>query len=162
MDMKTMAGKLPAWLKKFRYPLLVLALGLVLMALPGIRTGQETTTPTAAQTRQEPDMALLLTDILGRIEGVGKVQVLLSVAAGEQVIYQTDTDANGIRKETVIITDSSRNEQALVSQVLPKEYRGAIVVCQGGDSPAVRLAVVEAVRRATGLGADCIAVLKMK
>lgn len=161
MDVKTMAGRLPMWLKKYRYPLLVLALGLALMALP---TGRSETKaieqPEASQAAA--DMAGRLTDILGKIEGVGRVQVLLSVSAGEQVIYQTDTDANGIRKETVIITDSDRNEQALVSQVMPQTYRGAIVVCQGGDSPGVRLAVVEAVRRATGLGADCIAVLKMK
>ena len=49
-----------------------------------------------------------------------------------------------------------------VQQVLPESYRGAIVVCQGADSPAVKLAIVEAVSRATGLGADSISVLKMK
>ena len=161
MGLKTMVGKVPAWVKRYRYPLLVLALGLVLMAVPGWSTRQEVTEPTV-QTEQQPDLTALLTEILGEIEGVGKVQVLLSVAVGEQVIYQTDTDGTGVRKETVIITDSERNQQALVSQVLPEAYRGAIVVCQGGDSPAVRLAVVEAVRRATGLGADCILVLKMK
>jgi stage III sporulation protein AG len=36
------------------------------------------------------------------------------------------------------------------------------VICQGAADPAVRLAVVEAVADATGLGADRISVLKMK
>ena len=67
-----------------------------------------------------------------------------------------------IRKETVILTDSERNQQPLVQQVLPPQYLGAVIVCQGAENAAVRLAVVEAVRNATGLGADKISVLKMK
>jgi hypothetical protein len=41
-------------------------------------------------------------------------------------------------------------------------YQGAVVLCQGAADAAVRLAVVEAVSKATGLGADKICVLKMK
>ena len=44
----------------------------------------------------------------------------------------------------------------------PAQYLGVIVVCEGADSPAVRLAIVEAVSDVTGLGADRISVLKMK
>ena len=39
---------------------------------------------------------------------------------------------------------------------------GAIIVCQGGDSPTVRLNIVEAVSNVTGIGSDRITVLKMK
>ena len=38
---------------------------------------------------------------------------------------------------------------------------GAAVVCQGADSVAVRLAVTEAMRCYTGLGADRIVIFKM-
>jgi hypothetical protein len=37
-----------------------------------------------------------------------------------------------------------------------------VIVCQGGDQPEVKLAVVEAVCDAVGLTADKISVLKMK
>jgi stage III sporulation protein AG len=83
-------------------------------------------------------------------------------------VYQTDEDIttsennSTVRKETVIITDSQRNESPLVLQVLPPEYMGAVIVCQGAENVQVRLAIVEAVCNATGLGADKIAVLKMK
>ena len=46
--------------------------------------------------------------------------------------------------------------------VLSPTYLGAVIVCQGGDSPTVKLAIVEAVSNATGLSADKITVLKMK
>jgi stage III sporulation protein AG len=62
----------------------------------------------------------------------------------------------------VIITDSDRAQQGLISQVLPPSYLGAVIVCQAGDQPEVKLAVVEAVCDAVGLTADKISVLKMK
>ena len=53
-------------------------------------------------------------------------------------------------------------ESGLIRQINPPAYLGAIVVCQGADNNTVRLAIVEAVSRATGLGADKISVLKMR
>ena len=50
----------------------------------------------------------------------------------------------------------------MVRQILSPEYLGAVVVCQGANDVQVRLAVVEAVSKVTGLGADKISVLKMK
>lgn len=163
MEIRNIAQKVPEWIKKYRYPILILAIGLVLMWLPG--KGEQTQAPSAsAPPAETQDLASELGAILGKIEGAGKVQVMLTVAAGKTTIYQMDEDDTGtaIRKDTVIITDSNRNQQALIQQVLPESYRGAIIVCQGADSPSVKLAIVEAVSRATGLGADNISVLKMK
>ena len=39
---------------------------------------------------------------------------------------------------------------------------GCVVVCEGADSPAVRLEVTNAVAAYTGLGSDKISVIKMK
>jgi len=39
---------------------------------------------------------------------------------------------------------------------------GAVIVCQGADDPQVRLSIVDAVSKVTGLGSDKISVLKMK
>jgi stage III sporulation protein AG len=36
------------------------------------------------------------------------------------------------------------------------------VVCQGADDPVVKLLIVDAVSKVTGLGADKISVMKMK
>ena len=83
---------------------------------------------------------------------------MLTEASGEEIIYQTD----GERADTVLVTDESRREQGLVRTRQPPVYRGAIVVCTGADSAAVRLAIVEAVANVTGLGADKITVLKME
>lgn len=140
------------WVRKYRYVLLVLAAGILLMLLPD---RQETVQapvpePTAADTEAR------LEQILSRIEGAGEVAVMLTEACAEEVLYQTDGE------DTVLVTDSSRNEQGLVRTRHPPVYQGAIVVCTGAGSPAVRLAVVEAVSNITGLGSDKITVLKME
>ena len=109
-------------------------------------------------------MAALLT----QIEGVGKVEVMLTIASGEETVFQTDqdismgNDTQSTRQETVMTTDTQRNQTGLIKQINPARYLGAVIVCQGADSPSVRFAVVDAVSKATGLGSDRISVLKMK
>ena len=117
---------------------------------------------------QHPDTGQRLAQILAQIEGVGKVNVMLTVAESEKTLYQSDEDvttgdnSSSVRQETILINDSDRNQQALITQVISPKYQGAVIVCQGADIPIVKWAVVEAVSKATGLGADQISVLKMK
>lgn len=149
-------------LKRYRYGVLVLLIGLGLMLLP---TAQKQSAPVAAD-REEASMpaAEELEQILGHIQGVGKVKVLLTQAAGEITVYQKNMDqgSDSLREDTVLITDGSRQEQGLIRQVLPPQYQGAVIVCQGGDRASVRLDIIEAVSALTGLTSDKIRVLKMK
>lgn len=170
MDWVMIRQKVIGACKKYRYAILVLVLGLILLMIPG-RTSQKTETTEQPKIQQtdthKGDITESLRNILCRIQGVGDVQILLTTAAGEKTIYQTDNDITGgenatSRLETVIITNGNREESGLVQQIIPESYMGAIVVCQGADSPAVRLAVVEAVTKVTGLGSDRVCVLKMK
>lgn len=168
MDNIALGRKIGSILKKYRYAIAVLALGVILMLLPTGKSRQaQKTEPVPAATTAEETLDSRLEAILSQIQGAGKVQVLLSVAQGERTVYQTDGDVTGgetgsSRTDTVIVTDSQRTQSGLIQQVLPPTYLGAIIVCQGADSPAVRLAIVEAVSGITGLGADRISVLKMK
>lgn len=168
MDRLVWKDKSLAFLKKYRYALLVLLLGLALMCLPE-SDRDEASQPVISDTPQPTDtVEERLEDILSQIEGAGKVQVLLTRQTGERYIYQTDddtsinSDSSSSRQDTVIITDSDRAQQGLICRIDPPLYLGAVIVCQGGDRASVRLAIVEAVTNATGLGADKITVLKMK
>ncbi len=167
MDIKKWSKQIPQWVNKYRYPIVILLVGLVLLMIPGRGESEAKVEKNTVEAHQ-PDMAQQLTQILGQIEGVGKVKIMLTVAAGETILYHSDQDVNSgegtssVRRETVIIADSDRNQQPLITQVLPPKYQGAVVVCQGADVPAVKWAIVEAVSKATGLGADQISVLKMK
>lgn len=165
MELTQYMGKIRELAKKYRYPLIVVMIGLVLMWLPEMFSSKDfpQTVPSVSE-QDNIDISSELAQILSQIEGVGKVKVMLTVSAGTSTIYQTDDDIGDttVRKDTVIITDSDRNDGALIVQVLPEEYRGAIIVCQGGDKASVKLAVMEAVAKVTGLDPACISVLKMK
>ena len=150
---------------KYKYPILVALVGLGLMLLP---SEQEPTEPVEPSRAVERSLEEKLEALLGRIEGAGQVSVLLTEKEGSQTLYQTDSqtdaDESGSRRtdDTVLIEDENRTESGLVRQTLGPVYRGAVVLCQGADDPSVKLAVVEAVRCVTGLGADQISVQKMK
>ena len=93
---------------------------------------------------------------------------MLTIAQGERILYQTDStytqgeNSTDTRTQTILVTDSQRNETGLIHQKNPPVYQGAIVLAEGADHPSVKLAIVEAVMDVTGLGADKISVLKMK
>ena len=150
---------------KYKYPILVVLVGLGLMLLP---SEQEPTEPAEPPRAVECSLEEKLEALLGRIEGAGQVSVLLTEKEGSQTLYQTDSqtdaDESGSRRtdDTVLIEDENRTESGLVRQTLGPVYRGAVILCQGADDPTVKLAVVEAVRCVTGLGADQISVQNMK
>lgn len=154
---------------KYIYVLLILALGIILMLLPTPeKNDAKVPAATAPAYSEVNSLQEQLSALLSKMDGAGKVQVLLTEAAGQTTTYQTDSDtsnsenAESIRNDTVILTDSSRSQTGLVCRVDPPKYLGAVILCQGADKSSVRLAVTEAVSHATGLGFNSITVLKMK
>lgn len=153
--------------QKYKYVGLILLVGILLMAWPERTPApvQEVHTSIDASKQNEAER---IEAILGQIAGVGKVSVLLTEAAGAETIYQVNedrsdsSDSESFRTETVIVSNADREEAGLIRTVTPPVYLGAIVVCQGGDIPAVKLAVVQAVSNVTGISSDRISVLKMK
>lgn len=165
MDRVSFGGKWKDILKKYRYVFFIILLGLLLLSIPEQKKNEavsEETIKPVISTEEE------LENILSQIDGAGDVKVLLTVAAGEEILYQTneENNTNGQgqteRKDTVVITGTDRIQQGLIRQVNPVEYLGAVIVCDGADRADVKLAIVDAVSKATGLGADKISVLKMK
>ncbi len=162
-------AKLRQILRKYRHALLVLLVGLGLMLLPSGSGGTTAQTPEPiVSPSTEDDLEARLESILGQISGAGEVMVLLTVKTGQEQLYQTDEQSNtsgdsaSHQSSTILVEDGNRQETGLVRRVDPPTYQGALIVCQGGDNPSVKLAIVEAVRCVTGLGADQITVVKMK
>lgn len=148
-------------LGKYRYAALILLIGLALMLIPGTPDNRE---PSPTEPSKETTISgeAELEAILSNIRGAGRVEVLLSYAAGERTVYQTDSDAGSQGHDTVIISDEDRKQSGLITQIVPPVYQGAIIVCQGAGDPSVRLSIVDAVSKYTGLGSNQIAVLEMK
>lgn len=169
MALNQIRDKAQMLLKKYKYAALVLMVGIVLINFP-FNIDKKTEAMPTEETVYAPDISLevKLSELLSKVDGAGKVEVMLTVASGEEVIYQLDENRSVADKSTsdnintVTVTDSERNQNGLIKQINPEEYKGAIILCHGANEPTVRLAIVEAVSRITGLGANCISILKMK
>lgn len=168
MDFTQLKAMKNLLVKRYSPFLLVLLLGVGLMLLPAKPSQRADAVPAAGTAEAEIDLQSELSRLLSNLSGAGSVQVLLTQKEGEQILYQCNENlsANDTSRsnstQTVMVTDNARNQSGLVRQVNPPTYLGAVVLCQGADSPTVRLAIVEAVSNATGLPTNRISVLKMK
>lgn len=169
MELTIIKEKIPQYLKKYKYAAIILIIGLMLMWLPSkLEKKENNNTTQSIQESEMNDDEQNLKDILSKIKGAGRVEVLLTRAVDSETQYQSNgnytSDESGENNTvtTVIVTDSSRNESGLVQRKIAPIYRGAVVVCDGAEDPAVRLALVEAVSKVTGLSTNHISVLKME
>lgn len=168
MDFTELKERISRVSRKYKYVWIVLLAGMVLMILPGKDAKSNSEVTQSTEITEDRNMEEKLEQILSYVKGAGRVKVMLAVERGESTLYQTDStysqDENHTdsRTQTILITDSSRNETGLIYQKNPPTYQGAIILAQGADDPKVRLAIVDAVMDVTDLGADKISVLKMQ
>lgn len=161
-DLTRMAGKLRALAEQHRLVLLVILAGLVLLLLPA---GEEATQPEPQQTQNQFDLTALetrLAQALSRIDGAGEVTVVLTLEDGPRQVLAQDSREDQGETETVVINRGSSSQETVTVQELYPSYQGALLVCPGGDDPAVRLKLTEATSALTGLGADKISISKGK
>ena len=101
-------------------------------------------------------------EVLGKIDGVGKLRLMLTLQSGTRLTLAEDTqrDQDRTQRETVTLNRGSGNQEIVITNRFYPVYQGAVVVCQGADSSAVRLAITETVQALTGLPSDRIRVAK--
>lgn len=117
-----------------------------------------------------------LEGILSKIDGVGKVQVLITYSESSQIVAMYNENKNisvteetdsegGIR--TVETTDANKeiildgsNNPVTEKVVMPK-IEGAIIIAEGGGNEALKANIVKAVSAATGLATHKVQVFKM-
>ena len=154
---------------RYKYAALVVLIGAGLLLWPSGKGGTEAALRQQSSTEETQDIQVEMEDILGTISGVGQVKVMLTVDSdGERQLAQdTELTYSGSvespedysRRSETVLTDGE-GDGTVVTRTLYPTYRGALVVCQGGDRADVRLAVTEAVASLTGLSADRITVAK--
>ena len=168
MDINNIYKGISIKFQKYKYVGIVVVVGIVLMLLPNLSSGEKKSDILPETTEQAISIQQELEQILSQISGAGQVRIMLNEQVGEERIYQYNEDitvsdsATSTKNNIVTVADADRNENGLIKKINSPIYRGAIVLCQGADNPAVKLAVSEAVSKITGLGLDKIIVLKMK
>ncbi len=166
--------QIPAYFKnlfdRYKYILLVCVVGVVLMVWP---QESETTVERPICDAQGLSQGLegKIQTILEEMDGVGRARVLLTLENGEETQYaydrtdsenRTETGGSASRQTELVTVTESGGQTPVPVRTRAPEYRGAVVVCEGGGSAAVRLAVTQVIQSLTGLSADRIVISKMK
>lgn len=160
MELPKLKERLSLVFNKYKFVLLILIIGVVLILIPGKESENQPIMQINVEEKHiDQD---LLGALLSQIDGAGRVEVLLSIQDSETIHYQENTDISSpsSRSTTVTVTDAQRNETGLINKTIAPTYRGAIIVCDGADDPVVQLALIEAVSHITGLRTNQISVLK--
>ena len=168
---KEWGGKVKTVAERYKFVLLVLLAGVVLLLWPTGEPSDQSGTGTTQTQEVDYDVEVLeekLSRTLSKVEGAGTVEVVLSVQSGPRQILARDSDRetgegeSHSQETTVILSRGSGVEDTVTVQQLSPQFRGALVVCSGGGDPSVRLALTEAVSALTGLGADKISICEGK
>ena len=168
MDRKIKAEGVQKIWNRYKFAVLVVMVGAGLLLWPsGKETSGTSVQPAAAE---QPDLQKEMEEILAKINGVGEVQVLLTaesdgerrLAQDTEISYSGSTAApeDYSRTSETVLVDGGGGNGPVVTKTQYPTYRGALVVCQGGDRADVKLTVTEAVSALTGLTADRITVAK--
>lgn len=96
-----------------------------------------------------------LENILSKINGAGKVQVMVTLDNCFENVYATSYDTktqeddnktqSENQEEYVIVKKGSNNEECLVVKVYEPQVKGVAVVAEGADSVYVKRAITETV-----------------
>ena len=173
--------KLREWAEKSKIgitPLILLLLGFGFLLLPNIFSGIfgggeniEKNTDNNFEFLSWEDsylenMEKRLREILSQIEGVGRVDILITMESYGETVYAKDVRKSGdssktdITEQTVIIQGPDRSEQALIERELYPGIRGAVIVCDGADNPVTAAKIIETVKAVLGIPANKICVAK--
>lgn len=143
-----------AGMQRERIILLAGLCGAALLILPGmLSAGKKTAVPlpdAAAQTEQyRTSLEERLTSLLNGMEGVGHVQVMITVSSTAEQICAEEVKASqnerGRQQEaSVVITRNSGTESPVITKTVCPAVMGAAILCSGGEHAAVQ----ERVRRA--------------
>lgn len=138
------------------------------------QTGVELAVST--KTESENDLEKRLENILEKINGVGKVSVLITysesstvvpiynVNSSTSIIEEKDTSGGTRTTETEnnqkdVITDSSSN--IVTEKVIMPSIEGAIITAQGANDSNVKNNIISAVEAVTGIATHKIQVFEM-
>lgn len=126
------------------------------------------------------EQELRLKKVLSKVQGVGEVEVMITLKSSKELIVEKDTpttastsqeeDAEGGKRDTV---DKSASETTVYEQIddgssipyvvkeLEPEIEGIIVIAKGGDDPVIVKNISDAVLALFQVEAHKIKVMKM-
>lgn len=129
----------------------------------------------------EKKLEVRLEEILSKIEGVGKVQVMITIQSGKEIVINKDTpfDESEITEEgaqtgektnyeksidekTVLVNDSDGSTQPIILKEEEPTIKGVLIIAQGGDRAEIKDRLIKSTQVLLDLPVHKIQVQKME
>lgn len=125
------------------------------------------------------EMENKLVHILEKVDGVGQVEVMITLkSSGESVLNKDDSEesqteeenSDGTKKysqtdkkeeETILADENGESAPYVIKELVP-EISGVIIACEGADNNTVAASVTQAAQVLFGISSNHIKVLKME
>ncbi len=180
-NINDLTKKLMTLFGRYKYVLLVVAVGILLLLWPsgdgGAKDNGETTAAAVPSTAfSVTELEKKLEEALSSASGVGKARVVLTLKTDMEILLSQDEQVSQHRdmedgqitsydyetntKTVTTAGNAGGSDPIVVGRIYP-EFKGALIVCQGAGNKEVQLRVVEAVSALTGLSSDKITVVSM-
>ena len=154
--------RIPEYIKpfidKYKYPIIVFAVGFLLVLSGGMKNDE-------VDIQSEKKNVIGITEIqikeaLEKIDGVDRAEVVLTLKHSEQNVYAKENTREN--QEEIVVVNENGGQKALIEYTSAPQFKGALIVCDGGDNSKVRLEVTDAVKALTGISSQNIIITKMK
>ena len=109
------------------------------------------------------DLEEEIAGILSRVEGVGEVEVMITLQSGNRKIVEKDersTGDNTAEETSVYRQNADGSSEPYVNTELSPGIEGVAVIAEGGGSPVVRQEITEAVQALFDVEAHKIKIMK--
>ncbi len=169
--------------KEMTIILILIGIIFAVLAIPIQKSSEEGNTPViqteniqTSREAYEEQLEERLEIILSQMEGVGRVEVMITMEsstkeviekdfATEQSYNENDGDIYGDssvkKEETTVYADTEEGNIPYVVQEIYPQVEGVLVVAEGGDDSCVNLAITDAIQALFGIDVHKIKIVKM-
>ncbi len=154
--------------KKTAFIILVAFLGILLISLSEFVPDNEAVSENtySQSVCLNNDAKAELEDIISKIDGVGKVSVMITYEGTEENIYALNmteqSNVNDVKRdEEYLILDKGNDEDGLLVKKVYPRVTGIAVVCVGGGNPAVKNEITHMLKALYNISSNSISISEM-
>ena len=145
-----------------------------------VKTENDTNTTSYSENTYITELENKLKDVLSKVSGVGKVEVVITLKSSKKQIPLKDSSStqeslseidgeggsrtnSNVQKEedTVLVTNEAGNSVPYIVQEIEPEIEGVLVIAEGGDNLMIQMDIMEATQVLFDVPAHKVKVMKM-
>lgn len=144
--------------------IIIFIIGASLMMFP-TKTEKEVFVENQNESTYKAEIEEELTEIVGKIKGVGKVSVMVTLSDNGNTFYATDEKTDNksdskSREMTHVFSDEGNMKHALIVRKTEPQISGVLICAEGAGNIETKKSIISAISALTGVKSHRIEVLE--